>query len=218
MGRNTGRGKVAYSWIFPNPVKAGPAPGGGGVVVVIVVVDIAKLVGVLIKVDFATNSISRACYAHVCVEISLAKPLISKILVVNGWQQIEYENLDLLGMSCGIVGHLHGSCPLVKGGRCSKDILPGGRSDVALSTMTSNMIVEGCESPDSRLTSGNVSYVRNTNISDQSSIDWVMITTRKKTSRPKGTGNHSRTQTGPISTGLPSRPAKENTSTSPSLR
>ena len=35
MGRNTGRGKVAYSWISPDPAKAGPTLG---VVVVIVVV------------------------------------------------------------------------------------------------------------------------------------------------------------------------------------
>ena len=27
MGRNTGRGKVAYSWISPDPVKAGPTLG-----------------------------------------------------------------------------------------------------------------------------------------------------------------------------------------------
>ena len=35
MGRNTGRGKVAYSWISPDPAKAGPTLG---VVVVVVVV------------------------------------------------------------------------------------------------------------------------------------------------------------------------------------
>ena len=35
MGRNTGRGKVAYSWISPDPAKAGPTLGG----VVVVVVD-----------------------------------------------------------------------------------------------------------------------------------------------------------------------------------
>ena len=34
MGRNTGRGKVAYSWISLDPAKAGPILG---VVVVIVV-------------------------------------------------------------------------------------------------------------------------------------------------------------------------------------
>ena len=35
MGRNTGRGKVACSWISPDPAKAGPTlgRGGGGVVV-----------------------------------------------------------------------------------------------------------------------------------------------------------------------------------------
>jgi len=34
MGRNTGRGKVAYNWISPDPAKAGPTLG-----VVVVVVD-----------------------------------------------------------------------------------------------------------------------------------------------------------------------------------
>ena len=34
MGRNTGRGKVAYSWISPDPAEAGPTLG---VVVVVVV-------------------------------------------------------------------------------------------------------------------------------------------------------------------------------------
>ena len=44
MGRNTGRGKVAYSWISPDPSKAGPALG---VVVVVVVVVGVKLSRVL---------------------------------------------------------------------------------------------------------------------------------------------------------------------------
>jgi len=35
MGRNTGRGKVAYSWISPYPAKAGPTLG--------VVVDVKAL-------------------------------------------------------------------------------------------------------------------------------------------------------------------------------
>ena len=37
-GRNAGRGKVTYSWIFPDPVKAGPTLRGVVVVVVVVVV------------------------------------------------------------------------------------------------------------------------------------------------------------------------------------
>ena len=37
MGSNTGRGKVAYSWISPDPAKAGPTLGVVVVVVVVVV-------------------------------------------------------------------------------------------------------------------------------------------------------------------------------------
>jgi len=37
MGRNTGRGKVAYSWISPDPAKTGPTLG---VVVVVVVIKV----------------------------------------------------------------------------------------------------------------------------------------------------------------------------------
>ena len=40
MGRNTGRGKVAYSWISPDPVKARPTLGGGGGVVVVVIMGL----------------------------------------------------------------------------------------------------------------------------------------------------------------------------------
>ena len=39
MGRNTGRGKVAYSWISPDPAKAGLTLG----VVVVVVVTLLVL-------------------------------------------------------------------------------------------------------------------------------------------------------------------------------
>jgi len=35
MGRNTSRGKVAYSWISPDPAKAGPTLG----IVVVVVIE-----------------------------------------------------------------------------------------------------------------------------------------------------------------------------------
>ena len=37
MGRNADRGKVAYSWISPDPAKAGPTLRGGVVVVIYIV-------------------------------------------------------------------------------------------------------------------------------------------------------------------------------------
>jgi len=36
MGRDVGRGKVAYIWICPNPTKAGPTLGGVVVIVVVI--------------------------------------------------------------------------------------------------------------------------------------------------------------------------------------
>jgi len=39
MGRNTGRGKVAYSWISPDPAKVGPTLG----VVVSIFTGLAQL-------------------------------------------------------------------------------------------------------------------------------------------------------------------------------
>ena len=47
MGRNTGRGKVAYSWISADPVKAGPTLG---VVVVVVVVVLLLLLLLLLLI------------------------------------------------------------------------------------------------------------------------------------------------------------------------
>jgi len=67
------------------------------------VFGMAKMVSNPIKVDFAIDSISRARYARVCVEVSISKPLVSRIWVVNNWQIIEYENLDLLCMTRGII-------------------------------------------------------------------------------------------------------------------
>ena len=32
--------------------------------------------------------------------------------MVNGCQQVEYENLDMLCMNCGIVGHLQTQCSI----------------------------------------------------------------------------------------------------------
>ena len=50
MGSNTGRGKVAYSWISPDPAKAGPTLG-----VVVVVVYFYTLY--LIRISYIRNHI-----------------------------------------------------------------------------------------------------------------------------------------------------------------
>ena len=51
MGRNTGRGKVAYSWISPDPAKVGPTPG------VVVVVELSRQ-SIDWIFDYLTTSVS----------------------------------------------------------------------------------------------------------------------------------------------------------------
>jgi len=50
MGINTGGGKVAYSWISPDPAKAGPTLE---VVVVVVAVSIESIIEINLRVETA---------------------------------------------------------------------------------------------------------------------------------------------------------------------
>jgi len=56
MGRNTGRGNVAYNWISPDPAKPGPTLGGVVVVVVVVVVNTRSGVVSFIKAHITLAS------------------------------------------------------------------------------------------------------------------------------------------------------------------
>ena len=76
--------------------------------------SIASKVGKPIRVDYATNNLSRARYARVCVEISLEKPILTRVWVMNHWQPILYENLHTLCFHCGRVGHQKANCSVRK--------------------------------------------------------------------------------------------------------
>ncbi|XP_021866733.1 uncharacterized protein [Spinacia oleracea] len=71
---------------------------------------IAGLVGKPIRVDYATDKITRARYARVCIEVDLDKPLITRVWVGGEWQIITYENLDTLCFECGRIGHVKQNC------------------------------------------------------------------------------------------------------------
>lgn len=65
---------------------------------------IGHKVGKPIRVDFATNPLTRARYARVCIEINISDPLVSQIWVGNQRQIIRYKNHHLLCFHCGILG------------------------------------------------------------------------------------------------------------------
>ncbi|XP_048489738.1 uncharacterized protein LOC125491693 [Beta vulgaris subsp. vulgaris] len=71
---------------------------------------IASKVGKPIRVDYATNNLSRARYARVYVEIDLDHPILTKVWVGNCWQTVLYENLHLLCFHCGCIGHQKTQC------------------------------------------------------------------------------------------------------------
>lgn len=71
---------------------------------------IARVVGTPIRVDYATDKITRGRYARVCVKIMLSKPLITRVWVGGAWQAIQYENVSSLCFVCGRIGHLQQVC------------------------------------------------------------------------------------------------------------
>lgn len=49
-----------------------------------------QVVGKPIRVDYATNKLTRARYARVCIEINLNPQLIKKVWVGGAWKHINY--------------------------------------------------------------------------------------------------------------------------------
>lgn len=102
--------------------------------------QIVEAVGKPIKVNFATDQLTRARYVRVCVIIDLAKPLVPQIWVGNNWQNILYENIHSLFFSCRKVGYLKSACsqskPVVLNNpeaSLSFSLGPSGNSDPSLS-------------------------------------------------------------------------------------
>ncbi|XP_021742861.1 uncharacterized protein LOC110708943 [Chenopodium quinoa] len=79
--------------------------------------EVAKTAENPIRVDYATDHLTRARYARVCIDIDLTLPLVNSIWVSNGWQQIDYENIHSLCFNCGIIGHLKEKCSLNNKGK-----------------------------------------------------------------------------------------------------
>ncbi|XP_056698182.1 uncharacterized protein [Spinacia oleracea] len=72
--------------------------------------EIAKVVGTPIRVDYATDNLTRARYARVCLDLDLSKSLVTSVWVVSQWQRVEYENIHSLCFTCGKIGHSKEKC------------------------------------------------------------------------------------------------------------
>ncbi|CAN1822969.1 hypothetical protein LINPERHAP1_LOCUS30174 [Linum perenne] len=94
--------------------------------------------GKTIRLDTMTMSGTRGNFAHICVEIDLSKPLLSKYRLKRRVRRIEYEGLHLICFQCGLYGHGVDNCPTTK--MESKEVEQ--RDEIPL---TSNPVFEGGE-------------------------------------------------------------------------
>ncbi|KAE8672386.1 PLASMODESMATA CALLOSE-BINDING PROTEIN 3 [Hibiscus syriacus] len=75
-----------------------------------ILVNIGKLVGTPLKVDYRTVWATRGRFARICVEIELNKPLLSKVRIGKYTFNTEYEGLHMICFKCGMVGHKEDQC------------------------------------------------------------------------------------------------------------
>ncbi|XP_020230289.1 uncharacterized protein LOC109811065 [Cajanus cajan] len=65
----------------------------------------ATTVGKPVKVDNNTKEVRKGCFARVCVEINLTKPMVGRIWLKDFWYKDEYGGLHRICFTCGCYGH-----------------------------------------------------------------------------------------------------------------
>ena len=72
---------------------------------------IGKAIGLVLRIDANTVNRVRGCFARMCVQVNLDKPLIRKIYIGKIEQCVQYEGINALYFSCGRIGHKRKACP-----------------------------------------------------------------------------------------------------------
>ncbi|CAN1194405.1 hypothetical protein LINPERHAP2_LOCUS42561 [Linum perenne] len=71
---------------------------------------IKNRIGKMVCIDHTTLEGSRGNFARICVEVDLAKPLLSKYRLRQRVRRIEYEGLHIICFNCGCYGHKDEGC------------------------------------------------------------------------------------------------------------
>ncbi|CAN1164233.1 hypothetical protein LINPERHAP2_LOCUS25470 [Linum perenne] len=71
---------------------------------------ISDRIGKTVRIDNTTLEGSRCNFARICVEVNLAKPLLSKYMLRRRVRRIEYEGLHTICFNCGCYGHKEEAC------------------------------------------------------------------------------------------------------------
>lgn len=75
-----------------------------------VLLALAATVGTPVKVDTNTLNVEKGCFACICVEIDLTKPMVGKVWVNDHWYKVQYEGLHIICATYGCYGHHSRSC------------------------------------------------------------------------------------------------------------
>ena len=67
--------------------------------------EIGEAIGPILRIDTHTVVESRGCFAKLCVQVSLDKPIVRLFKFGGIDQQIQYEGIGSLCFDCGRVGH-----------------------------------------------------------------------------------------------------------------
>ena len=92
---------AVWVWFTGLPMKYYEAP---------VLKGIGQAIGRVLRIDTCIASESRDCYARLCSQVDLEKPLISTIPIGELEQAVECEGLNMLCFSCGRIGLHRGTC------------------------------------------------------------------------------------------------------------
>lgn len=67
--------------------------------------EMGNTIGRIVQVDMTTTVVTRGCFARVCVELDLQRPLIPIVMIMGRVVQVEYESLPRIYFQCGLYGH-----------------------------------------------------------------------------------------------------------------
>ncbi|KAK8480734.1 hypothetical protein V6N11_084374 [Hibiscus sabdariffa] len=71
---------------------------------------IGKSIGPFVKLDYQTERGKHGRFARMAINLDLNKPLVSKLLINDHMQVIEYESLRTICFECGHYGHVQDIC------------------------------------------------------------------------------------------------------------
>lgn len=72
---------------------------------------IGRAIGPVLWIDSHTANGEKGCFARLCIQVNLDKPLIKFVYLGKIAQCVQYEGINALCFSCGKIGHKAETCP-----------------------------------------------------------------------------------------------------------